>query len=142
VALKAESGGFAWGIAIPSFLFGLVLIGAGAGVAWRTGGQVAEIRSGYEKDLTVMVGKELPRMEKVNANFRTTFYAFGALALLGLVLHYLAGPSWGRGLGTMLILVGALGLLTDGFAERRAEPYTAALEEIAKQQPAAGQGEP
>jgi hypothetical protein len=81
-------------------------------------------------------------MEKVNANFKTTFYAFGALALLGLALHYLAGPGWGRGLGTMLILVGALGLLIDGFAERRAVPYTAALEEIAMQQPAAGQGEP
>jgi hypothetical protein len=133
VALKAESGGFAWGIAIPSFLFGLVLIVTGAGVAWRTEGQVAGVRSEYEKDPAAMVGKELPRMEQVITNFRTTFYAFGALAALGLVLHYLAGPSWGRGLGAVLILVGALGLLIDGFAERRTEPYTTALEEIAKQ---------
>jgi len=32
-----------------------------------------------------------------------------------------------------LILVGAIGLLVDGFAERRAVPYTAALEMIAEQ---------
>jgi hypothetical protein len=30
-----------------------------------------------------------------------------------------------------LILISAIGLLVDGFAERRAIPYTAALKEIA-----------
>ena len=30
-----------------------------------------------------------------------------------------------------LILISAIGLLVDGFAERRAEPYTVALEQIA-----------
>ena len=77
-----------------------------------------------------MASGELPRMEKVNANFRLTFYAFGVLVALGLVLHYVGG-QWGRGLGAALILIGALGLLVDSFAERRAEPYTQALQEIA-----------
>ena len=131
VAFKAESGGFAWGVAVPSIVFGLVLMGTGIGVAARTNSQIAEIKTGYQSDPGAMVKKELPRMEKVNANFRTTFYVFGVLAAIGLAFHYLAGPTWGRGLGAVLILVGALGLLIDGFAERRAVPYAAALEEIA-----------
>lgn len=127
VTLKAERGGYAWGVAVPSILFGLVLIGVGVGVGSRTAGQVAEIERSFYQNPSVLVQKELPRMEKVNANFRVTFYALGVLAAVGLLIHYLAGPEWGRGLGSTLILLGAIGLLIDGFAERRAEPYTAAL---------------
>ena len=133
VALKAERGGYAWGVAIPCFLFGLVLIGTGIGVGARTSGQVAELKKGFEQAPAATVAKELPRMQKVNTNFRTTFFAFGVLAAIGLGLHYLFSTSWGRGLGAVLLLIGAIGLLVDGFAERRAEPYTAALKEVASQ---------
>jgi hypothetical protein len=132
VALKAEKGGFALGLAIPCFLFGLILIGTGIGVGPRTDGQAAEIERTFLDDPSTLVYKELPRMEKVGANFRLTYFAFGALALLGLLVHYLGGPNWGRALGAMLILAGGIGLLIDGFAERRAEPYTAALRALAE----------
>ena len=59
------------------------------------------------------------------------FIVFGVLIATGLGIHYLGGPNWGRGLGAALILISAIGLLVDGFAERRAEPYTVALEQIA-----------
>ena len=133
VALKAERGGFAWGIAIPCFIFGLILIGTGTGVGLRTAGQIAEIEKGFNETPAAMVEKELPRMEKVNANFRLTFIAFGIVAALGLLIHYLCGPEWGRGFGAVLILAASIGLLIDGFAERRAIPYTSALEEISMQ---------
>ena len=133
VAVKAEIGGFAWGIAVPAILGGLVLIATGVGVGMRTAGQVAELEKSYQANPVAMAREELPRMEKVNANFRTTFIVFGVLAALGLGIHYLAGPNLGRGLGATLILIGGIGLLIDGFAERRAEPYTLALQEIAKE---------
>lgn len=125
--LKAERGGYAWGVAAPAILFGLVLIGVGAGVGLRTDRQVAEIERSFNQNPSALVQKELSRMEQVNANFRVTFYALGILTAVGLLFHYLAGPEWGRGLGSTLMLLGAIGLLIDGFAERRAEPYTAAL---------------
>lgn len=125
--LKAERGGYGWGVAVPAILFGLVLIGVGTGVGLRTDRQVAEIERSFYQNPSVLAQKELSRMEQVNANFRVTFYALGILATMGLFFHYLAGPEWGRGLGSTLILLGAIGLLIDGFAERRAEPYTAAL---------------
>lgn len=131
VALKAERGGFAWGIAVPCLLFGIVLMGTGIGVGTRTRGQVAELERSFLKNPVEMVQKELPRLEKVNANFKLTFIVFGVLVAAGLGIHYLGGPNWGRGLGAALILISAIGLLVDGFAERRALPYTAALEQIA-----------
>lgn len=142
LAIKAERGGYAWSIAIPSILFGLVLVATGIGVGTRTNGQVAELKASYEKAPAAMAKKELPRMQKVNQNFRTTFYAFGALALLGLILHFAIQAGWSRGLGAVLVLVGAIGLLVDGFAERRAEPYTKALVELADNNPDAKQGPP
>ncbi|AOY64523.1 hypothetical protein Xgly_01915 [Xanthomonas citri pv. glycines] len=126
-ALKAERGGYAWSVVIPSILFGIVLVGVGAGVGLRTDKQVAAIESGLQESPSMLVQKELPRMQKVNANFRMTYYVLGLVAALGLILHYVAGPEWGRGLGSTLVLLGAIGLLIDGFAERRAVPYTAAL---------------
>jgi hypothetical protein len=131
MALKAERGGFAWGVAIPCILFSLIFMGTGIGVGTRTKGQVAELEQTFQKSPAAMVQKELPRMEKVNANFKLTFMVFGLLAAVGLGIHYFGGPNWGRGLGVALILISAIGLLVDGFAERRAVPYTAALGEIA-----------
>ena len=133
VILKVERNGFTWGAAVPSILFGLVLIGTGIGVGRRTSGQVAELTRSFEEAPAIMVQTELPRMHKVNANFRTTFWAFGMLVVLGLILLYLVRAEWAQGLGSALILAGAIGLLIDGFAERRAVPYTAALEDLAEQ---------
>ena len=128
VALRAESGGFAWGVAIPSFLFGLVLASAGIGVGIRTNSQVADIENRYAENPTALAEAELERITKVNKNFRLTFISFGILAAIGLAIHYLGGADLGRGLGSALLLISALGLLVDGFAERRAEPYTRVLE--------------
>lgn len=72
-------------------------------------------------------------MEKVNANFRFTFYALGVLVAVGLALVLLVHTDWARGLGPALILAGAIGFFIDGFAERRAVPYTVALENVAEQ---------
>lgn len=135
VALKAERGGFAWGVAVPAIVFGLVLLAVGVVVATRTSGQVEALERTYAEAPASLARDELGRMRKVNANFRATYYAFGALVALGLVLHYLVRAGWGRGLGAVLVLGGALGLLIDAFAERRAEPYTRALEELGRQHP-------
>ncbi len=134
VAFKAERGGFAWGAAVPAIVFGLLLIATGLGIGLRTKSQVAALEEAHAESPVAMVQAELPRMEKVNKNFRATYFVFGALAALGLILHY-AGMGWSRSLGAVLVLGGGLGLLIDGFAERRAEPYTAALEQLAQSAP-------
>ncbi|MFW2386713.1 MAG: hypothetical protein ACN4G0_00130 [Polyangiales bacterium] len=130
VTLRAERGGFAWGLAVPLIVFGLFAIGIGAAVGLRTGGQVAAIESGMQEDPAAMLADELPRMRKVNDNWPVYIGMWTTLVLLGLALRFGSKADWAHGLGPALILIGAVGFLIDGFAERRARPYTEALEAL------------
>lgn len=133
VALYVEKGGFAWGVAIPAFLFGLILLGTGLSVGLRTHSQVTQITQSYKENPANMVQTELPRMQKVNALFVTTYKIFGALVIVALILIFAVATGWSRGLGAMLVLAAGIGLMVDGFASRRALPYTHALEQINNQ---------
>jgi len=138
VALKVERGGFAWGVAVPCFVFGLVLISIGASIGWRTANQVAEIANGFDSAPAEMVGTELPRMQQVDALFKQTYIAFAAATVVALVLIFAVRSDWARGLGAALVLIAGIGFLIDGFASRRTVPYSKALEQLAQEHPADG----
>jgi hypothetical protein len=131
VTLRAERGGFAWGLAVPLVLFGLFAIGIGAAVGLRATGQVAAIEAGFQSDPGAMVADELPRMQKVNDNWPIYIATWTTLVLIGLGLRFGLKADWAHGVGPAIILIGASGFLIDGFAERRARPYTEALEVLA-----------
>ncbi|MCA9663604.1 MAG: hypothetical protein KC486_35065 [Myxococcales bacterium] len=133
-ALKAERGAFAWGLAIPTALVGVLLVGVGATIGLRTPGQVAALERAYAEDPAAMVAEELPRMRKVNANWPRLVGVWAGFVVIGLGLRFGARADWAHGVGPALVLIGACGLLIDGFAERRAIPYTAALEALAAEQ--------
>jgi hypothetical protein len=133
VTLRAERGGFAWGLAVPLVLFGVFAIGIGAAVGLRTTGQVAELEAGFQSDRGAMVAEELPRMQKVNDNWPLYIGMWTTLVLVGLGLRFGLQADWAHGVGPAIILIGAMGFLIDGFAERRARPYTEALEALAAQ---------
>ena len=80
-----------------------------------------------------MLAEEMPRMNQVNANWPRLIATWAALVVIGLGLRFGLKADWAHGVGPALILVGAIGFLIDGFAERRAQPYTAALQQLAKQ---------
>jgi hypothetical protein len=131
VALRAEGGAFGWSMAVPLFVFGLVAAGTGLGVGLRTPGQVAALEESYRASPSVMVASELPRMQKVNANWPIYLSVWAGLVAVGLTLRFAVRADWAHGMGPAFLLIGASGFLIDGFAERRARPYTAALEAIA-----------
>jgi hypothetical protein len=131
VTLRAERGGFAWGLAVPLVLFGVFAIGIGAAVGLRTAGQVAQLEAGLQADPGTMVAEELPRMQKVNDNWPIYIGMWITLVVVGLGLRFGLKADWAHGLGPGLILIAAVGFLIDGFAERRARPYTDALESLA-----------
>ena len=72
-------------------------------------------------------------MEKVNANWPMYIGMWTALVLAGLGLRFGLKADWAHGVGPALILIGAVGFLIDGFAERRARPYTESLEALASE---------
>lgn len=131
VALKAEQGGYAWGIAVPCLIFALILTLTGATVAAQTTGQVAGIEQGYNEAPAEMLTEELPRMQAVMKNFKNYLGAMGALAVIGLALRFLVPFEWAAAAGPVLLVAAGIGLVIDGVAERRAHPYITALEQIA-----------
>jgi hypothetical protein len=132
-ALRAETGAFAWTVAIPCLLFAVVLVVVGLVVATRTNGQVAALQSAHASDAAGMLRDELPRMQVVMRTFGWTLVAFGVMATAGLLLRFAIPGEWARGLGSVLVLLGGMGLMIDGFAERRGRPYIAALQAAAEQ---------
>jgi hypothetical protein len=89
------------------------------------------IEAGFQSDPGAMVADELPRMQKVNDNWPIYIALYTTLVLVGLGLRFGLKADWAHGVGPAIILIGALGFLIDGFAERRARPYTEALEVLA-----------
>lgn len=131
VAFKAERPGFAWGLAVPLVAFGLLGLTVGATVGLRTAGQLEALERAYETDPAAMAAEELPRMEGVNRWWPIYLGAWTLFVVSGLILRFAIHADWSQGLAIGLMLVGAVGFAIDGFAERRARPYTAALEAIA-----------
>ncbi len=128
-AIRSETPAFAWSVAVPCFLFGLLFLGVGVGISLRTPGQVAALLQGLETDAPNTLAAEIARMDKVLANFHLVLPTLGVIAFGGLVLRFGVSADWAQGLGPILVLIGGLGLLSDGFASRRALPYIAALAE-------------
>lgn len=108
-------------------------VGAGIFIGGRTPTQVTALERAYGEDPVAMVAEELPRMEKVNANWPKLMAAWAAFTLIGLAIRFGLEADWAHGLGPALIFLSAVGFLVDGFAERRAVPYTKALKTLAQQ---------
>lgn len=119
---------FARGVGAPCLVLGLVLAGVGGAVALRTPSQVATFEARYRADAASAVKEELARMRKVNAAWPVYLACWVAFAVAGLALRFGLRSDFAQGLGVALVFFGGAGLLIDGFAERRARPYTAALE--------------
>ncbi|MDH3201336.1 MAG: hypothetical protein OEM15_10635 [Myxococcales bacterium] len=130
IVYRTQQGGFMWGIVIPFVLLGLALLVTGAAVSLRTPGQVEHLTALYEADKAAFIAEEMPRMEQVNANWPRYVAMYVAFLVIGSVLRFAVHTEWALSAGTALILFAAIGLFIDGFAERRAEPYTKALEEL------------
>lgn len=133
-ALFSERSAFGWGMAIPLILFGMIAVATGANVGLRTPGQVEQLSQQYQQDPATMLADEIPRMAQVNANWPRLITAWCILVVIGLGLRFAIKADWAHGVGPALILIGAVGFLIDGFAERRARPYTEALQILAQEQ--------
>jgi hypothetical protein len=131
--LYGERSPFAWGISVPFMLLGGVLLVTGLGIGLRTPGQVAALTALYQRDVPQFATQELQRMQIVNSNWPRYVTTWTIFTLIGLGLRFGVHREWALGLGTALMFFGAVGFMIDGFAERRAKPYTAALENLAAQ---------
>lgn len=118
---------FAKGVAIPFLLMGMVMTLVGGVVGYRTPSQVEKLQAAISNDPEPAQKAELLRMDSVNRAWPKYLYAWAAFGVIGLVLRFLLKSDFSQGLGIALVFFSGIGLLVDGFAERRARPYTEAL---------------
>ena len=126
-----STGGFMRGVAIPFLAMGLLMGTVGGVVGYRTPGQVARLEQSLQQspDLArTTVQAESARMAKVDAAWKFYLAMWGLMGVAGLVLRFATTGGFTQGLGIALVLFCGVGLLVDGFAERRTHPYIAALQ--------------
>jgi len=119
--------GFARGVAIPFVGMGLLMTVIGATVGFRTPGQVRRLEQAWARDATSAVAAETARMERVNRNWGPYLVAWAAFGVVGLGLRFGTSRDVTQGVGIALVFFSGVGLLVDGFAERRTYPYAEAL---------------
>ena len=120
-------GGFARGVAIPFLAMGLLMTTVGAVVGLRTPSQVVQLQQSLQRDPPATLAKELARMEAVGKAWHYYLAIWGVFGVAGLVLRFATRGDLTQGLSIALVFFAGVGLLIDGFAERRTHPYTAAL---------------
>lgn len=125
---RTQAGGFAWGLAVPLVLVGLAFGGGGTFLALRSDRQITELSARYQSEPDAFLADEVPRMERVNANWPRVKIAWTAVITVALVLLMAVRRDWASGVGLALLLVMTVLFFTDVFAERRAAVYTRALE--------------
>jgi hypothetical protein len=120
-------GGFARGVAIPFLAMGLLMSTVGAVVGLRTPSQQVQLRQSLQRDPVATQVTEVARMAAVDKAWNYYLAMWGIFGVVGLVLRFATRGDLTQGLGIALVFFAGVGLLIDGFAERRTHPYMAAL---------------
>lgn len=121
---------FAKGVAIPFLLMGLLMSTVGGVVGYRTPSQVSGVVRAIEIDPRAGIKAEIHRMAEVNSGWHLYLVMWGLFGVAGLLMRFATSLDFLRGMGIALVFIAGVGLLVDGFAERRTHPYLDALRSV------------
>ncbi len=121
--------GFARGVAIPFIAMGLVIAVIGGTVGFRTPAQISQIQQSYSANSAGTIKSEIVRMEKVNQAWPWYLAIWVVFAIVGLGLRLLNTSEFLSGFGIALVFFSGLGLMIDGFADRRGRFYSNVINE-------------
>ena len=125
--------GFSKGVAITSITMGLLLTIVGTTVGFRTPSQVANLQETYQIDPSATLQAESARMEKVNRAWTTYLFIWITFGVIGLALRLFTQSEFLNGIAVALVFFAGVGLLIDGFADRRAQIYSGAIHQALEQ---------
>lgn len=129
--LTDNPGSFARGVALPFLVMGLLMSVVGGTVGYRTPAQEAGIKQSLQANPQAALRMEAQRMNTVNKAWPIYLAMWGVCAVLGLLMRFVVPSDFFQGMGIALVFCAGLGLLVDGFAQRRTHPYVDALERSA-----------
>jgi hypothetical protein len=119
---------FARGLAASLLLTAALGLGVGGGVYFRTDAQVAALQQLQRSDPARFAADEGPRIRQVVKSFGIYRLCYAAAVLIALLFVFVLGKPLYHGLAVGLLVLAALGLTIDYFAEARALGYLRGLE--------------
>jgi hypothetical protein len=120
---------FARGFAAPLLLTACLGLTVGGSIYFRTDTQVRRLLELQERDPGRFAAQETLRMREVLRSFGGYRLGYLAAIVLALACQFAERPAF-RGLAAGLLLLAALGLTVDQFAEARAAHYVKSLQSV------------
>jgi hypothetical protein len=121
---------FERGVAIPFLVMGLLMTAVGAMVGFRTPSQLRQLQQDAVAAPLQVTQSEITRMAQVNRKWNGYLVIWGVMGVMGLALRFATKGDLMQGLGVAMVFFSGVGLLVDGFAERRTHPYVSTLRAI------------
>jgi hypothetical protein len=118
---------FAKGLAAALLLAAVLGLGVGGSVYFRTDNQLQQLSRLQKEEPARFAAEEGPRIRQVVRSFALYRYAYALAVLVALALVFVVRGALYQGIAVGLLLLAALGLTIDFYAERRAVEYVDAL---------------
>ena len=119
---------FARGLASALILVAVLGLSVGGAVYFRSDAQARSLVELHHADAARFATEEGARIRQVVAGFGWYRVGYLVAVLLALVLVFVLGRPWQHGLAVGLLLLAALGLTIDFYAEHRAVDYVDGLQ--------------
>jgi hypothetical protein len=119
---------FARGLAMALLIVAGLGIGVGGTVYFRSDAQSQQLIEQQHINPALFAAEEGPRIRQVVRSFAQYRIGYAVAVLLAVFFVFVMGKPSQHGFAVGLLLLAALGLTIDFFAERRAEQYLQALQ--------------
>lgn len=127
---------FARGLAMALLIVAGLGIGVGGTVYFRSDAQATELLAQQHSAPAQFAAEEGSRIETVVKSFPQYRIGYAVAVLLALFFVFVMGKPSQHGFAVGLLLLAALGLTIDFYAERRAQQYQQALQAVGALPPA------
>lgn len=121
---------FARGLAMALLIMAGLGLSVGGTVYFRSDAQAQQLVEQQRTNPSQFAAEEGPRMRQVVRSFAQYRLGYAVAVLLALFFVFVMGKPSQHGFAVGLLLLAALGLAIDFFAERRAEQYLQALQAV------------
>jgi hypothetical protein len=121
---------FARGLAMALLIMAGLGLSVGGTVYFRSDSQSQQLIDQQRTNPALFAAEEGPRIRQVVRSFAQYRIGYAGAVLLALFFVFVMGKPSQHGFAVGLLLLAALGLAIDFFAERRAEQYLQALQTV------------